>query len=207
MLNLADVAFDVRTLGPGRRVAVWTQGCPFDCPGCISPDWIPLRANKLVEPDRLAAVILEAEGHDGVTFSGGDPMVQARGLVELWDALAAARPDWTLIVFSGYRRSEIFATGTDSQRALLERTDAFIDGRYVASHNDGVGLRGSSNQEIWFNAGSRFSEIDRASMLGGTRNVEVRVEEDRIFKVGIPGESWPRAVNPKRGCNGQDART
>lgn len=199
MLNLAEVAFDVRTLGPGRRVAVWTQGCPFDCPGCISPEWIPLRANKLVEPARLAAMLLEADGHDGVTFSGGDPMVQARGLVELWDALAAARPDWTLIVFSGYRRSEILATGTDAQRALLDRTDAFIDGRYVASRNDGVGLRGSSNQEIWFNAGSRFSATDRDVMLGGGRNVEVRVEEDRIFTVGIPGGAWPRSDGPQRG--------
>jgi len=193
MLNLAEVAFDVRTLGPGRRVAVWTQGCPFDCPGCISPEWIPLRANKLVEPERLAAMILEANDHDGVTFSGGDPMVQARGLVELWDALAAARPNWTLIVFSGYRRSEILSTGTEAQRTLLDRTDAFIDGRYVASRNDGIGLRGSSNQEIWFNAGSRFSAAERDVMLGAARNVEVRVEEDRIFTVGIPGGSWPRA--------------
>lgn len=202
MLNLAEVAFDIRTLGPGRRVAVWTQGCPFDCPGCISPEWIPLRANKLVEPERLAATILEADGHDGVTFSGGDPMVQARGLVELWDALAVARPDWTLIVFSGYRRGEILATGTEAQRALLDRTDAFIDGRYVASRNDGVGLRGSSNQEIWFGAGSRFTAAEREAMLGGTRNVEVRVEEDRIFTVGIPGGSWPRTTTNEDEAHG-----
>jgi anaerobic ribonucleoside-triphosphate reductase activating protein len=193
MLNLAEVAFDVTTLGPGRRVAVWTQGCPFDCPGCISPEWIPLRANKLVEPERLAAALLEVEGHAGLTFSGGDPMLQARGLVDLWDRVASARPDWTLVVFSGYRRAEILTTGTDTQRALLDRADAFIDGRYVAARNDGVGLRGSSNQEIWFGPRSRFTPDERHAMLSERRGVEVRVEENRIFTIGIPGKSWPRS--------------
>ena len=203
MLNLAEVAFDVTTLGPGRRVAVWTQGCPFDCPGCISPEWIPLRANKLVEPETLAAGLLEAEGHAGLTFSGGDPMLQARGLLALWDRIAAARPEWTLVVFSGYRRAEILATGTDAQQALLERADAFIDGRYVASRNDGVGLRGSANQDIWFGPRSRFTPAERDAMLSERRGVEVRVEvrveENRIFTIGIPGRSWPRQ-SPENGA-------
>jgi pyruvate-formate lyase-activating enzyme len=39
-LNIAATCQATYALGPGLRSAVWVQGCPFRCPGCISPDWV-----------------------------------------------------------------------------------------------------------------------------------------------------------------------
>jgi hypothetical protein len=36
-------------------------------------------------------------------------------------------------------------------------------------------------------------------MLSDRRGVEVRVEENRIFTIGIPGRSWPRQ-SPENGA-------
>ncbi|NCA71503.1 MAG: 4Fe-4S cluster-binding domain-containing protein, partial [Sphingobacteriia bacterium] len=30
-----------RSLGPGLRFALWVQGCPLRCPGCMTPDALP----------------------------------------------------------------------------------------------------------------------------------------------------------------------
>ncbi len=43
-LSLSRVHFPVTTLGPGRRLGIWFQGCSIRCPGCISADtWGPGR--------------------------------------------------------------------------------------------------------------------------------------------------------------------
>lgn len=35
---LSRLHFPVTTLGPGRRIGVWFQGCSIRCAGCISRD-------------------------------------------------------------------------------------------------------------------------------------------------------------------------
>jgi anaerobic ribonucleoside-triphosphate reductase activating protein len=48
-LNVSSYCQPVTTLGPGKRFALWVQGCPFTCSGCISPDYIPFKdANWLL---------------------------------------------------------------------------------------------------------------------------------------------------------------
>ncbi|RME67683.1 MAG: 4Fe-4S cluster-binding domain-containing protein, partial [Nitrospirae bacterium] len=34
MLNLADIVECTEAEGPGRRFALWVQGCPIRCQGC-----------------------------------------------------------------------------------------------------------------------------------------------------------------------------
>jgi anaerobic ribonucleoside-triphosphate reductase activating protein len=44
-----------RALGPCTRFALWVQGCPFHCPGCMTPDARPFAGGETVAIDRLAA--------------------------------------------------------------------------------------------------------------------------------------------------------
>ena len=37
-LRVAQVVPDTAAEGPGRRFAVWVQGCPLACPGCFNPE-------------------------------------------------------------------------------------------------------------------------------------------------------------------------
>ncbi len=189
-LNVADIAEGVTTLGPGRRVVLWVQGCPLNCPGCIAPEYQPRRAEHLVNARNLAERIASCDGHDGLTVSGGEPMLQSRGLHELWSELRARRPDWTLIVYSGYTRAWLLHNGSDTQLRLMKDADAFVDGLYVAARNDDRGLRGSSNQSVWFSATSRFGEVERRLFTRPPRQTELRQTDDRVLLVGVPPSSW-----------------
>jgi pyruvate formate lyase activating enzyme len=79
--------------GPGIRVVAWTTGCMWRCLYCHNPDtWtmrngIPVAVVKAVEQlSKYRAGLKVMSG--GVTFSGGEPLMQDRFIMKL---VAAAR--------------------------------------------------------------------------------------------------------------------
>jgi anaerobic ribonucleoside-triphosphate reductase activating protein len=38
VLRVATIADDTEAEGPGRRWAIWLQGCPIRCAGCCNPE-------------------------------------------------------------------------------------------------------------------------------------------------------------------------
>ena len=43
-IAISRIHYPVTTLGPGKRIGIWMQGCSIRCPGCISADtWAPGR--------------------------------------------------------------------------------------------------------------------------------------------------------------------
>ncbi len=181
-LNVAAMCGSSRSLGPGERGAVWVQGCPFQCKGCIAPDWLPLREANLVTPVELADQLLKSQTVTGLTFSGGEPMLQAAGLAEVAQ-IARARRELNIICFTGFRYEHLLeAPPSPGVFALLEHIDVLIDGAYVESKDDGLGLRGSNNQRI----------IHLTSRLAGynletwPRRVEIEIRHMEAMVVGIP---------------------
>jgi anaerobic ribonucleoside-triphosphate reductase activating protein len=171
-------------LGPGRRSIVWVQGCPFSCAGCIAPEWIPERPERLVAPSALADELLADPLVDGLTFSGGEPMAQARALAEVARVARRGR-DLSLICFTGYRLERLRARPPSAGVAdLLEQTDVLIDGPYVRARDDGRGLRGSDNQRIHHLtgrlAGSGYDFEARP------RTAEIRMRGREAMLVGVP---------------------
>lgn len=81
--------------GPGLRYVVFLQGCPFRCLYCANPDTIDaVGESKLTDPDYIYEQALSMKPffgkRGGITFSGGEPTVQARALVPLLRRLKAA---------------------------------------------------------------------------------------------------------------------
>jgi anaerobic ribonucleoside-triphosphate reductase activating protein len=185
-IQVAETCVGTRALGPGLRSAVWVQGCPFRCAGCIAPDWIPPLPARVVSPRDLAAELLADPGVTGLTFSGGEPMAQAAGLAALARAARQAR-DVSLICFTGYRleqlRSRPPGPGVGD---LLAEADVLIDGRYVASRNDGRGLRGRDNQRVHLLTGRLADAL--AGLVSGPRRSEIRLRRDHALLVGVPGQ-------------------
>lgn len=74
--------------GPGVRTVVFLQGCRLRCRYCHNPDTWSMEGSKikLMTPEELVRRLLRfkpyygAEG--GVTFSGGEPLLQREFLVE-----------------------------------------------------------------------------------------------------------------------------
>ncbi|RSN48583.1 radical SAM protein [Actinomadura sp. WAC 06369] len=187
-LNVAETCVGTRALGPGTRSAVWVQGCPFRCPGCLAPEWIPDRPARRVSPADLAAELLADPAVTGLTFSGGEPMAQAAGLAEAARAARAVRPELTLICFTGYRLERLRDRPPGPGVAeLLAAADVLIDGLYVAGRNDDRGLRGSANQRVHHLTG-RLRE-HAAALADGPRRVEVRVRDRAALYVGVPSRA------------------
>src|SRR5205823_13330091 len=66
--------------GPGRRFALWFQGCPLRCPGCCNPEMLPFDGGRQVPMGELAGLVFDAlnrHGVEGITFLGGEPLAHA----------------------------------------------------------------------------------------------------------------------------------
>lgn len=195
LLNIAALCPSTNALGPGRRAVVWVQGCVFHCPGCIAPDWIPLRPARLVAPEVLVEELLADPEVTGLTFSGGEPMLQAVGLAQV-ARLARLKRELNIICFTGFIRAQLELVPPGPGVAdLMDQVDVLIDGPYISRLNNNLGLRGSQNQKI-HHLTDRLAGVDLENQ---TRKAEVVLSDGQAMMVGVPprhlGEAFNQAVN------------
>ena len=73
--------------GPGLRLVVFLQGCPFRCLYCANPDTISFDGGKPTEIEDIVRMAVNQKPvfgkKGGVTFSGGEPTSQAKELLPL----------------------------------------------------------------------------------------------------------------------------
>lgn len=143
----------VWTLGPGKRLVLWTQGCSKNCEGCISPEMkqqIPENNVALDTLLQLVENVYSEEHFEGITVSGGDPLEQLQELIPFLEGVRKWTDD--ILVYTGYDWDEFQKTISEQDKnSLLHLISVLIDGPYVENLNteDSV-LRGSSNQNILF---------------------------------------------------------
>lgn len=136
-----------RVLGPYARAVIWVQGCSIGCPGCIVPEsWKPEGEDEVSVND-LVAWVLQCEGIEGLTLSGGEPMQQAAPLVALIDSVRR-HSDFGIMCYTGYRQEWLVGNGIPAQLQLLKRIDLLVDGPYVERLHGDFLWRASSNQRI-----------------------------------------------------------
>ena len=142
-IYISRLHYPVTTLGPGRRIGIWFQGCSIRCEGCISADTWKQGAGETTVSRVMDQVRAWSGKADGVTITGGEPFDQPEAFVELVEKLKRESIG-TLLVYSGYSRTEIQET--------LDRVDGCIDAlvsepfEYQAP--DTLPLRGSDNQQL-----------------------------------------------------------
>ncbi len=72
--------------GPGIRVVIFMQGCILRCNYCHNPEMWDINLGKEVTPDEILHTILKYKNffgnEGGVTFSGGEPLMQSEFLLE-----------------------------------------------------------------------------------------------------------------------------
>ena len=77
--------------GPGVRSVIFMQGCPLRCACCHNPDTWDFSAGEEMSADALMKKILRYKTYygseGGVTVSGGEPLIQADFLLELFREL------------------------------------------------------------------------------------------------------------------------
>lgn len=131
--------------GPGFRLVLFTQGCPRHCPGCQNPDLIPAGGGREMAPGEVLQLIKKniSSLTGGITFSGGDPLMQADALAELLKLLRLEYPQLNIWVYTGYVFEEV------KHLPVLQYIDVLVDGPYEESRRDiSLAFRGSSNQRL-----------------------------------------------------------
>jgi anaerobic ribonucleoside-triphosphate reductase activating protein len=150
-MYIARILYPVEVLGPGKRIGIWFCGCPHHCEGCSNPELWEKQGKYRITKENLLTLIRSicAENPvDGFTITGGDPFYQAEALAELLPDLKLIAPD--ILVYTGYTLQELRARQSSEVERALRYISVLIDGRYMQEQNDGLALRGSQNQKIYF---------------------------------------------------------
>ncbi|MES3100590.1 4Fe-4S single cluster domain-containing protein [Sphingomonas faeni] len=183
---VSRIHFPVTTLGPGRRLGVWLQGCSLRCSGCISVDTWDGGFGQVTLDSLLEAVAVHAPEADGLTVSGGEPFEQP-------DALAALLLGWrqasdrSVFVFTGREFTDI--------EPWLERNpgliDALMTGPFRSDLPQTLALRGSDNQRLHVLTplGAEMAVFERLS-TPSDRRMDVMFDEDGdVWMAGIPARA------------------
>ena len=189
-LNMASRLPCTEAEGPGRRAALWVQGCNKRCHGCCNPAYLQLAERELVSASSVLDWLRNAHhAHDleGVTFLGGEPMLQAQGLAVI--AQGAQSLGLSVMVFSGYTKNELDVLRLPGVDQLLRYTDVLVDGPFEADlPEQSRRWTGSTNQQFHYLTERYDVRIESGGQV--ERVLEIRLKADG--SVFING--WPERV-------------
>ena len=130
--------------GPGLRTTVYCAGCGHRCKGCHNPQSWDINSGTLTDVTILADRLL-ATGED-ITFSGGDPMFQAKAFGEL-AATIKSKSNRNIWCYTGFRIEQLLKNS--KALPLLQNIDVLVDGQFeLALRDENILFRGSSNQRL-----------------------------------------------------------
>ena len=134
---LSGIVFSIEEFaindGPGIRTTVFLKGCPLRCAWCHNPEgwspepqWLTKKGRKErcgypIAADELAAKLLRdkdlyRDSGGGVTFTGGEPLMQAPFLCDVMCRLPGIHK---AVETSGYGSAQAFGS-------VLERADLLL---------------------------------------------------------------------------------
>ena len=213
-IRLNKAHFPVTTLGHGRRLGIWVQGCSIGCRGCVSRDTWDHRGGWDVD---VAEVLDWCDARrdsdiDGITISGGEPFEQPQALAELLGALDAWRPGlgrpFDILCYSGLslRRIERRHAG------ILDQLDVLIPEPYVGKGRDAgpaalTPWRGSGNQPLvpLTRLGRKRYGGD-APEAGGAQRIQLSVDRGAVWLIGIPGPGDMERMEKRARARGVELR-
>lgn len=114
---VAEIVDCTQAEGPGRRMAIWFQGCPFRCPGCCNQEFLPAPVfgpadgpapdgKYTIMPlqsvfDRITAA-WDTHDIEGITLLGGEPLWSPHLEATARIAEYAQSLGLTVMIFTGY---------------------------------------------------------------------------------------------------------
>lgn len=174
-------------LGPNLRSALWVHGCCFSCEGCLAKE-MNAGPYKEIAAEELRDIFLNVIDSEGITISGGEPFLQAEELATMIDGIKAKR-NYGVIIYTGFLKEELEKNNENGVQRLLQHADILIDGHYIKELDDGKPYRGSSNQKIHLMTDRYKSVFDDYYSGTNKRNIEIDVEIDNVYMVGVPSKN------------------
>lgn len=150
-LRIAGIVKESIVDGPGLRYVIFTQGCPHRCVACHNPDTHDPTGGYTIAMTELLHSINATKLIAGVTFSGGEPFMQAAVCAQLAKLIKETNSSLNILVYSGYYYSDLLTMAKKDAAIndFLQVADILIDGPYDVKHKSfDLPFRGSSNQNI-----------------------------------------------------------
>ena len=144
-IRLFGIANDSIVDGPGLRYTIFTQGCYHKCSGCHNPKSHDMNGGYLKDINEIIAEIDENQLLDGITLSGGEPVLQIEPLIEICKAVKYR--GLNIVIYSGFIFEQIIK---DSRmKSLLAVFEMLIDGKFEQDKKSlSLLYRGSTNQRL-----------------------------------------------------------
>lgn len=185
MLNIAAYNECTEVEGPGKRFAIWCQGCLKRCKGCCNEHMQEIRLANIIECDDLLEKIRRSKVKndiEGITLIGGEPFLQAKGLFYL--SSKCKEIGLSIMAFTGYEMEELKNEKIEYVEELLKNVDILVAGEFIEELYDTErNWIGSKNQRIhylsdFYKKGLEYRDTDK--------EIEIRLYHNE-FKVN----GWP----------------
>lgn len=147
-INVAQIIKETEAEGPGKRYALWVQGCPLLCSGCCNPEMLPFKARRMMSVETLVEDATKCN-IEGVSLLGGEPFSQPEAVSKFVEQIKSK--NLSVMIFSGYTLEELHLMNNEFVEQILNNTDVLVDGRYEKDkRTTSKRWVGSTNQKIHF---------------------------------------------------------
>ncbi|HEY1098133.1 MAG TPA: 4Fe-4S single cluster domain-containing protein [Myxococcota bacterium] len=176
--------------GPGRRYALWVQGCPLRCKGCCNPEFLVdtprthRHVREIVADMRRAR---DERGIEGISLLGGEPTRQAVALADV--AVAARELGLSVMVFSGFTKAQLVAEDAPGVARLLAHTDLLVDGPYIEAQRTTSRRYIGSDNQVLHHLTDRYRIDDPRFAAPNTVELRIVVDVDGAQRFELNG--WP----------------
>lgn len=180
--------------GPGIRVTVFMQGCPLSCWWCHNPESIPFckiedhnGGNQFSPKELLKEIkkdlIFMEESEGGVTFSGGEPLMQLIFLQEMLE-LCKDEGIHTALDTTGFISKDAFDN-------IIDLPDLFLYDLKLINNEDHKKYTGTSNIQIHENLRTLVKlgkkVVIRFPLIPGITDKEKNLIDIINFMQDLPG--------------------
>ncbi len=188
------IHYPVYTLGIGKRIGIWFQGCSIRCKGCIAPyTWDLNHIYKRTVNEIFEEIIkFNSSNPDGITISGGEPFDQPDTLYMLLRKLRESGVK-DIMTYSGYNLEYL----KKRYSHILGLIDVLIDGKFVKGQETDYVWKGSENQNMTIltkekKLQKRYDEYMQKK--SNNRELQIVEKKNNIYVVGIPKQKDTEAM-------------
>ena len=145
--RLSGIVNDSIVDGPGLRLTVFMQGCPSGCPGCHNPQTHDVMGGREADTQEVRAMLKKNPLLDGLTLSGGEPLLQPQAAREM--AEMAKAQGLNVWCYTGDTVEHMMLTKDPEIILALEQIDVLVDGPFILEQKSlDLRFRGSRNQRL-----------------------------------------------------------
>jgi anaerobic ribonucleoside-triphosphate reductase activating protein len=139
-------------------------------------------------PEKLADWVSENKNIEGITLSGGEPLMQPLDELAKFLTLVKRQSDLSVLCYTGYTLEEL--QEDKEMKNVLLLIDVLIDGEYRQELDKGQRWRGSGNQRFHFLT-PRYRNKAGEWYAANERQIEIELDMNGKLQIsGVPSRDF-----------------